>query len=345
METKSKSLSTNILSIKKYEHVVYPPDSAPIVNKLFRFVIENEHPELKGGLPSDTWFIAKEIEFILQYKDIKSVDRLGSDHKIILKKQDILKNVNMTLLENTTIEEVLNLITSNRGITLIDSSSVNSIISKSYKKEVEPYKQWLSQTVIPSLYTTGEYRDVNTSRDIIDGMFNNLLYSNSIDTSTGEDNVLCKESLKVQDYEYARVNGFFSIGKDPIVRGRILNMAFLECFSLSVYNVDPAMNILQDPFSIAYRIGGPNAVQLLHSKIVSIMMELRFGVPLEELEKVSWFRYNNKIRSNYWVPYGKAFQEYLKSQNDIEKEEMERLCNDGTHIYGLDPDRLVNKEK
>lgn len=341
----NKNNSIKILEVRKFFNVVYKEKSALEERHMFRFIIESNDFNNRSR---DAWFIANELAEVLQYSSLKSIlSRIDQKHKLILKKSDILYSSNLEpfKLIYTSIEEVCSLIASNRGILLIDSAAANQIIYRSYKEETRPYKQWLEETVVPSLFTDYEYTDKDTAKHAIDGMFNNLLYSHNTNPSIGEDKVLYKATLNVNDYEYARVNGFFSIGEDPIIRGRILNIAFLECFSLSIYNTDPAMNILQDPFSIAYRIGGEQAVSYLHSKIVSIVMDLRYGVLLEQLEQIAWYRYNNKIKSHYSVPDGKSFQEYIKSQNDIEKKEMERLYNDGKHIYGINIDNLVDKDR
>lgn len=340
--SEAKRLTTNIVEIRKFEIKEFPPNRTPLVASLFQFVIENEDPESKGGLPYDSWFISSQVSSLLQYTDMKTVRRQDPIHRLRLTKSDISKVVNMPNLKltNTSIDEVLYLCRSNYGLILIDSYLLNVIIHGSHKKEVLPFKDWIAKTVIPSIITFGSYTDVEMSKNMICNMFNNLMYSNSVDN----DKVIDKSTFTTNDYEYARMNGYFSISQDPILKSRIINIASIACFSIPFFD-NPYNSVLQDPFIIAYNIGGNKAVSYLNMKILSIIQDIKNGISLEDLEKEAYYRLNNNIKSYYSVPDGKEFIEYVKSNNDIEKQEEDRIYNDGKHIYGINIDNIVDKDR
>lgn len=340
----AQRLNSNIIEVRKFEIRDYPPDRTPLVASLFQFVIENECPILKGGLPCDSWFISSQVSSILQYTDMRTVRREDPIHRMRITKSDLFKVVNMSTLKltNTTIDEVISLCKSNYGLILIDSYLLNVIIHGSHKPEVAPFKEWIAKTVIPSIITFGSYTDVAMSQQMISNMFNNLMYSNSVET----DRVIDRSTFTGNDYEYARANGYFSISQDPMLKSRIINIASIMCFSIPFFdNNNPFNSVLQDPINIAKKIGGAAAISYLNSKIIAVIQDIKNGVPLEILEKEAYYRLNNNIKTDFAVPNGKKFVNYVKSQNDIEKQEEDRMFNDGKHIYGINIDKMVDKDR
>lgn len=337
-------LNSNVVEIRKFEIRDCPPNKTPLIASLFQFVIENENPMTKGGLPYDSWFISSQVSSLLQYTDMRTVRREDPIHRMRITKSDLFKVVNMANLKltNTTIDEVLSLCKSNYGLNLIDSYLLNVIIHGSHKPEVVPFKEWIAKTVIPSIITFGSYTDVAMSQQMISNMFNNLMYSNSVEA----DRVIDRSTFTSNDYEYARTNGYFSISQDPMLKSRIINIASIMRFSIPFFdNSNPFNSVLQDPINIAKKIGGTEAISYLNSKIIDIIQDLKHGIPLEELEREAYDRLNNNIKSYFSVPDGKKFMDYVKSQNDIEKQEEDRMFNDGKHIYGINIDKMVDKDR
>lgn len=98
-------------------------------------------------IESEPWFVAKDVADILEYSDTQAMTRR-------LDKEDIMTD---------------KLSGMNMKSTIINESGLYEAIIGSKKKEVKPFKRWITHEVLPTIRKHGAYMTDTKAQDVISG--------------------------------------------------------------------------------------------------------------------------------------------------------------------------------
>ncbi|MCC4119888.1 phage antirepressor [Lactococcus lactis] len=98
-------------------------------------------------IENEPWFVAKDVADILEYSDTQAMTRRLDKEDIIT---DKLSGMNMKS-------------------TIINESGLYEAIIGSKKKEVKPFKRWITHEVLPTIRKHGAYMTEAKAQDIISG--------------------------------------------------------------------------------------------------------------------------------------------------------------------------------
>lgn len=98
-------------------------------------------------IDDEPWFVAKDVADILEYSDTQAMTRR-------LDKEDIMTD---------------KLSGMNMKSTIINESGLYEAIIGSKKKEVKPFKRWITHEVLPTIRKHGAYMTATKAQDVISG--------------------------------------------------------------------------------------------------------------------------------------------------------------------------------
>ena len=125
---------------------------------------------------NNSWFVAKDIAEILEYKDTRKAiaDNVSDKHKCRLESKVGVASPYLNQQPNTV---------------LINEAGLYQLMFRSKKKEAEIFTDWVTEEVLPALRKTGEYK-VPTQRNAITEQLENISKTTELLTRLGKDGQL-----------------------------------------------------------------------------------------------------------------------------------------------------------
>ena len=125
---------------------------------------------------NNSWFVAKDVASILQYKDTRKAiaDNVSDKHKCRLESTRGVASPSSSNHPDTV---------------LINEAGLYQLMFRSKKKEAEIFTDWVTEEVLPALRKTGEYK-VPTQRNAITEQLENISKTTELLTRLGRDGQL-----------------------------------------------------------------------------------------------------------------------------------------------------------
>lgn len=314
----------------------YDPRFGNVTNILVEFL------DYYGFKHSKIYFLAKEIEVIFNYKGIKdTIRRLPVENKLLLRPCNFGSG-------GTTI---LNFKLNNRGSLMIDIAGLNRIIMRSNLPIARQYQEWVYEDVFPKLWMYGMYINPIKVNSMIKSIFSNILYNHT--PGQYEPTIILMNELE-ENKAFVNNESYTLIENDPLLKTRILNIAFMKFTGRPmglVYGNNKDFNysyndvIIENPFLIAFDIGGPELVKLIFKEVDLIIEYMKNGFTIDEIEKGQI----DPTHSFYNIDtQGKKYIEYQKSKTklvdiDLDKINKEYRKEQESKSYGINIDEVVDK--
>lgn len=303
------------------------PKFGEITNVIVDFV------DRYGNIRSKIYFLSKDIERLFNYSRIKTIiSRLPLENKLLLRPLN-LKGNNLRPLK-----------ISNRGTLMIDMIGLNRIIMRSNLPAAVEYQDWIYDEVLPQLWTYGFYINPTKVNYMIKRLFCNTLYNYN---PSGIDDPIVIDMNEIDKYAYlVNSNNYTIIDSNIEIKSRIFNIAFLKYTGSPFISLSKNNDVMVDnPFIIAFDIGGPELVKAIYLYIEGILVDMHLGFTLEEIEHGNINPDHSLFNINKG---GSKYREYQESKNktkiiDIDKPNREYRKEQKTKKYGINPDEVVDK--
>lgn len=314
----------------------YDPRFGNVTNVLVEFL------DMYGFRHSKIYFLAKEIEVIFNYKGIKdTIRRLPVENKLLLRPCNLKSGG--TKLFDFQIPK--------RGLLMIDIAGLNRIIMRSNLPIARQYQEWVYEDVFPKLWMYGMYINPIKVNSMIKSIFSNILYNHT--PGQYEPTIILMNELE-ENKAFVNNESYTLVENDPLLKTRILNIAFMKFTGRPmglVYgnnkDFDYSYNdvIIENPFLIAFDIGGPELVKLIFKEVDLIIEYMKNGFTIDEIEKGQI----DPTHSFYNIDtQGKKYIEYQKSKTkpvdiNLNKINKEYRKEQESKKYGINIDEVVDK--
>lgn len=272
------------------------------------------------------YFIAKEIEKILNYSMIKnSLNRLPQENKLILRNIN-LKGCNL---------RPFGLIIPKRGLLMIDIAGLNRLIMRSNLPKAIEYQNWVFEDVLPSIWMEGMYINPIKTNHYIKSIFSETLYRME------EPNPLFR-TININDtekYSILSSENYTLIENDKTLKIRIFDISFYIFTGVKLSNMSDIS--IENPFITAFDIGGPEMVNNIMHSIMDTMSKLYSGYSLDILETITYSI--DPTMSLYNIPNnGSKYINYQNSKSKPIKLDIDSL-NKPKEDIEINVDKVVEK--
>lgn len=314
----------------------YDPRFGNVTNVLVEFL------DMYGFRHSKIYFLAKDIETIFNYKGINdTIRRLPVENKLLLRPCNF----------GSGVPPILNFKLNNRGSLMIDIAGLNRIIMRSNLPIARQYQEWVYEDVFPKLWMYGMYINPIKVNSMIKSIFSNILYNHT--PGQYEPTIILMDELE-ENKAFVSNKKYTLIENDPLLKTRILNIAFMKFTGRPmglVYGNNKDFNysyndvIIENPFLIAFDIGGPELVRLIFKEVDLIIEYMKNGFTIDEIESGNM----DPTHSFYNIDtQGKKYIEYQKSKTkpvdiDLDKINKEYRKEQESKKYGINIDEVVDK--
>ena len=314
----------------------YDPRFGNVTNILVEFL------DYYGFKHSKIYFLAKDIEVIFNYKGIKDTIR-----KLPIENKLLLRSCNLKSGETPLFDFQI----PKRGLLMIDITGLNRIIMRSNLPIARQYQEWVYEDIFPKLWMYGMYINPIKVNSMIKSIFSNILYNHN----PGELDPVIIPVDNIDQYRvFVNNESYTLIENDPLLKTRIFNIAFMKFTGRPmglVYgnnkDFDYSYNdvIIENPFLIAFDIGGPELVKLIFKEVDLIIEYMKNGFTIDEIESGNI----DPTHSFYNIDaQGKKYMEYQKSKTkpvdiNLDKINKEYRKEQESKKYGINIDEVVDK--
>lgn len=249
------------------------------------------------------WFIAKEVVSSLGYNTVR-VDRIIKKY-IQPSEIRILKTANMP--NKSGLIKV-----TNKGLYIISENGVFQLVLNSPLKNAIEYKVWVAN-IIKQIHHTGVYKcEIEEANKHLNDLFKTSTLP-QFDLSPYQQGAYV---------DVVSLNQFGEIEVEQNYKLRVINAAFFLLFRQTYSCLDPQSSITGkiEPFDIAFKFGGGEAVNIVLSNIQFILNQLTAGASLLDLETWIYFYYPGNYTPRYNIPNGTEIQKLQENNNKKIKE-------------------------
>lgn len=296
---------------------------------VFKCILVKEYDTMDKPI-IEHYFIFNELKEILSYK-CNSVSRsIKTEDKRILKRQNVInfKSTGDALLKmgyNTIDPNSI----PNRGHLLVNLGAFYKLVLNSLKPELEGFKNWIFNSVIPNVVETGAYIDPSTNYTDLYNDFSTLYYSYNENirryNMTNMIRIIDKRGYSRELYEL----GFDPILNDKVFLLKLYNAAFYVVFERTYEDAcgyhDLSISCSFDnPLEIANKLGGIQGIKSVKMLIKTyIMMMLELGYTIEDITSMAQFKTGNyNFRRNtslLSIPDGPLFRSIYSDKREMNR--------------------------
>lgn len=282
--------------------------------------------DVQGYKHIKVYFIAKEIETILNYSMIKnSLSRLPQENKLILRNVN-LKGCNLRPFGITVPK---------RGLLMIDIAGLNRLIMRSNLPKAIEYQNWVFEDVLPSIWMEGMYINPIKANQYIRSIFSETLYN----ITEKDPNFRTVNINDVEKHPILSSNNYTLIENDKMLKIRIFDIAFYLFTGIRLSNMSDIS--IENPFITAFDIGGPEMVNNIMHSVMDTISKLYAGYSLDILENISYSI--DPTMSLYNIPNkGSKYIDYQNSKSKPVKLDIDSL-NKPKENVGINIDKVVEK--
>lgn len=276
------------------------------------------------------YFIFSEVKELLSYKCNSIIRSISPLDKRLLKRQNIIdfRSTGDALLKmgyNAIDPNSIN----NRGILLVNLGAFYKLVLNSLKPELEGFKNWIFNSVIPNVVETGAYIDPSTNYTDLYNDFSTLYYS--YNENIRRYNMI--NMIRIIDKRgYSRE--LYELGFDPILDDKafllkLYNAAFYVVFERTYEDAcgyhDLSISCSFDnPLEIANKLGGIQGIKSVKMLIKTyLMMMLELGYTIEDITRMAQFKTGNytfrRNTSLLSIPDGPLFRSIYSGKREMNR--------------------------
>ena len=296
---------------------------------IFKCILAKEFDDMDRPI-IEKYFIFNEVKELLSYKGNSITASINPSNKRLLKRQNIInfRSTGDALLKmgyNAIDPNSIN----NRGILLVNLGAFYKLVLNSLKPELEGFKNWIFNSVIPNVVETGAYIDPSTNYTDLYNDFSTLYYSYNENirryNMTNMIRIIDKRGYSRELYEL----GFELILDDKAFLLKLYNAAFYVVFERTYEDAcgyhDLSISCSFDnPLEIANKLGGIQGIKSVKMLIKTyIMMMLELGYTIEDIARMAQFKTGNyNFRRNtslLSIPDGQLFRSIYSDKREMNR--------------------------
>ena len=296
---------------------------------VFKCILVRESDEMDRPVVQK-YFIFNEVKELLSYKGNSITSSIDPANKRLLRRQNV---INFKSTGDALLKMGYNIIDPNsipnRGHLLVNLGAFYKLVLNSLKPELEGFKNWIFNSVIPNVVETGAYIDPSTNYTDLYNDFSTLYYSYNENirryNMTNMIRIIDKRGYSRELYEL----GFDPILDDKAFLLKLYNAAFYVVFERTYEDAcgyhDLSISCSFDnPLEIANKLGGIQGIKSVKMLIKTyIMMMLELGYTIEDITRMAQFKTGNyNFRTNtslLSIPDGSLFRSIYSGKREMNR--------------------------